>query len=161
MASLRSLSTFLLVPIFVCAGIGPFAQSSPSGPTGPGIQEQSKPAPSKAPTPQQELQQVVAGAGSDRAALVRGLESYLKKYPDSPQRPQIFRALVEASLQLRDDARAMNYAERAVALAPDDMSLELLAIQLLDRYGDDAAMGRAITYASRVLEYVQRSDVDE
>jgi thiol-disulfide isomerase/thioredoxin len=115
----------------------------------------------KPPAPQQELQQVVSAAGSDRAALVRGLEAYLKKYPDSPQRPQIYRALVEASLQLRDDARAMDYAERAVTLAPDDMSLELLAIQLLDRHGDGAAMARAITYASRVLEYVQRSALDE
>jgi thiol-disulfide isomerase/thioredoxin len=154
----------MLASIFVLAGSGSFAQS-PSGANGSGAslpQEQAKPAPpAKAPTPQQELQQVVSGAGSDRAALVRGLEAYLRKYPDSPQRPQIYRALVEASLQLRDDARAMNYAERAVALAPEDMSLELLAIQLLDRYGDDAAMGRAVTYASRVLDYVQRSDIDE
>ncbi len=74
--------------------------------------------PVKAPTAAEELQQAIANAGNDRAALVRNLEAYLVKYPDSPQRPQIYRALVEANLQLRDTARAADYAERVVALAP-------------------------------------------
>ena len=53
----------------------------------------------------EELQQAISNAGSDRAALARNLEAYLVKYPDSPQKPQIYRALVEAHLQLRDTTR--------------------------------------------------------
>jgi thiol-disulfide isomerase/thioredoxin len=108
-----------------------------------------------------ELQQALDSAGNDRAALVRNLENFLKKYPESRQRPQIYRALVEASLQLRDNARATDYAERIVALAPDDMSITLLAIQLLERNGDEAALRRAINYSARVLAYVDRAAINE
>ncbi|MDQ1407996.1 MAG: hypothetical protein QOG55_3625 [Acidobacteriaceae bacterium] len=126
-----------------------------------------KPAPEKnvpavkAPTAAEELQQAIASAGNDRAALVRNLEAYLVKYPDSPQRPQIYRALVEANLQLRDTARAADYAERVVALAPDDMSITLVAIQLLQRSGDEAGLRRAVSYAGRVLGFVERTSLDE
>src|SRR5579872_3321764 len=79
-----------------------------------------KPAVEKTPTAAEELQQTIDAAGNDRAALVRNLEGYLVKYPEASQRPQIYRALVEASLQLRDTAKAAGYAERVVALTPED-----------------------------------------
>jgi thiol-disulfide isomerase/thioredoxin len=123
-----------------------------------------KPAPKaapKQPTPDEELQHAIDSAANDRAALLRNLEGYLKKYPDSPQRPQIYRALVEASLQLRDNGRASDYAERVVALAPEDMSMTLLTIELLERNGDETALRRAVNYATRVLEYVERSSADD
>jgi thiol-disulfide isomerase/thioredoxin len=111
-------------------------------------------------SPEEELQSAVENAGSDRAALVRNLEAYLKKYPESQQRPQIYRALVEASMQLRDTVRAADYAERTVSLTPNDMSITLLAIQLLERNGDEAGLRRAVNYSSRVLEYVESTSVE-
>ena len=107
-------------------------------------------------SPEEELQKTIDAAGSDRAALVRNLENYLKKYPQSSSRPQIYRALVEADLQLQDNVRASEYAERIVALAPEDMSMKLLAIQMLERNGDEAALKRATSYATSVLDYIQR-----
>lgn len=118
-------------------------------------------APAKVPPSTEELQQAINSAGSDRAALARNLEAFLVKYPDSPQRPQIYRALVEANLQLRDTARAAEYAERIVALTPDDMSITLVAIQLLQRSGDEAGLRRATEYAGRVLAFVDRTALDE
>src|SRR6266851_10478482 len=82
-------------------------------------------APAKQPAPEEQLQQAINNSGNDRAALVRNLETFLKENPDSRQRPQIYRALVEASLQLRDNARAAAYAERIVALSPDDISMTI------------------------------------
>ena len=111
----------------------------------------------KQPSPEEELQQAISKAGNDRAALVRNLEVFLKEYPDSRQRPQIYRALVEASLQLRDNARAADYGERIVALSPDDISMTILTIQLLEQNGDEAALRRAANYATHVLEFVERS----
>jgi thiol-disulfide isomerase/thioredoxin len=108
----------------------------------------------KPPSPEEELQQAIDNAGNDRAALVRNLEAFLKKYPESPQRVKIYRALVEACLQLRDTPRATDYAERIVALTPEDMSMTLLTIQLLERGGDEAALRRATNYSSRVLEFI-------
>src|SRR5258708_2387932 len=115
----------------------------------------------KQPSPEEELQQAISKSGNDRAALVQNLEAFLKEYPDSRQRLRIYRALVEASLQLRDDARAAAYAERIVALSPDDISMTILTIQLLERNGDEAALRRASNYATRVLEFVERSSFEE
>src|SRR6266849_8963449 len=114
-------------------------------------------APPKQPSAEEQLQQAINNAGNDRAALVRNLETFLKEVPDSRQRPQIYRALVEASLQLRDNTRAANYAERLIALNPGDISMTILTVQLLERIGDEAALHRAINYATRVLEFVEAS----
>ena len=120
-----------------------------------------QPPAAKALSETEELQQAIDRAGNDRAALVRNLEDFLKDYPESRQRPQIYRALVEASLQLRDSPRATDYAERIVALTPEDISMTLLAIQLLERNGDEAALRRALNYSSRVLDYVNRTSSGE
>jgi thiol-disulfide isomerase/thioredoxin len=120
-----------------------------------------QPASPKALSESEELQQAIDRAGNDRVSLVRNLEEFLKDYPESRQRPQIYRALVEASLQLRDSPRAADYAERIVALTPEDMSMTMLAIQLLERNEDEAALRRALNYSTRVLDYVNRSSAGE
>jgi len=109
------------------------------------------------PTERQELQKAIETAANDRAALVRNLEAFLKKYPESSQRPQIYRAIVESSLQLRDFPSALEYSERLVSLNPDDVSNTVLTIQLLNRYGDVPGYRRAVFYCSRVLEYVDHT----
>jgi thiol-disulfide isomerase/thioredoxin len=123
--------------------------SQSSAPKSADKQAQQKPL-----SPDEELQQAIDNAGNDRAALVRNLEAFLKKYPEAPQRVKIYRALVEATLQLRDMTRAADYAERIVALTPDDMSMTVLAIQLLERNGDEAGLRRATSYSTRVLDYI-------
>src|SRR6266478_7706968 len=118
-------------------------------------------APATQPSSEKQLQQAINNSGNDRVALVRNLEAFLKENPDSRQRPQVFRALVEACLKLRDDARAAAYAERIVAFSPNDISMTILTIQLLERSGDEAALRRATSYATRVLEFVERSSAGD
>lgn len=135
-----------------------FAQSAPQNPTAPPKKTTST---QRQLSPSDELQQTIESAGNDRAALVRNLETYLQKYPQAPERPQIFRALVEACLQLRDTPKAASYAERIVSLTPEDMSITLLTIQLLEKTGDDPALHRALNYSTRVIEYVKNSSDSE
>ena len=144
-----ALCFFLLASNALLAGRS-FAQNDKQPPT-------SSKSSAKQPSPEEQLQQAISSAGTDRAALVRNLEAYLKDYPDSRQRPQIYRALVEASMQLRDDVRAAGYAERIVALDPEDISMTILTIQLLERAGDEAALRRATSYATLVLGFVDRN----
>ena len=120
-----------------------------------------KQAAAKPLSPAEELQKAISDAGNDRAALVKNLQGYLEKYPEAPERPQIYRALVEACMQFHDDGCATNYAERIVSLTPGDNSMALLAIQLLERAGDAASVGRAVTYATRVYESVKNSPIAE
>jgi thiol-disulfide isomerase/thioredoxin len=161
------LSVLLLSPVSAIL-ISAQDQNKPATPPTPEAQNQTqKPSPEKnvsppkALSPSEELQQTINATGNDRAALVRNLEAYLVKYPESPQRPQIYRALVEASLQLRDINRAADYAERIVALMPEDISITLVAIQLLQRTGDEAALRRAVNYAGRVLTFVTKTAMDD
>jgi thiol-disulfide isomerase/thioredoxin len=149
----------LLACFALCAPA--FCQDTPKPDPLP-AQPSQQPAPEKRPvspevTERQDLQKAIDEAANDRAALVKNLEAFLKKYPESAQRPQIYRALVESSLQLRDFTRAVDYSERLVALNPDDISNTVLTIQLLDRYGDAPGYRRAVFYCSRVLEYVDHT----
>jgi len=161
------LSAILLSPVSAIL-ISAQDQNKPATSPIPEAQNQTqKPSPEKnisqpkALSPSEELQQTINATGNDRAALVRNLEAYLVKYPESPQRPQIYRAMVEASLQLRDITRAADYAERIVALMPEDMPITLVAIQLLQRTGDEAALRRAVNYAGRVLTFVEKTAKDD
>ncbi len=108
-----------------------------------------------------ELQKALNSAGNDRAALVRDLKDYLRRFPDAPRRPAIDRALVEACQQLRDDECALDYSEQLIALQPDDSEMMLLAVAILQRRGDDASLIRASGYVSRVLDRVQKSTPGE
>jgi thiol-disulfide isomerase/thioredoxin len=159
-------SVILLSPVSA-ALISAQDRNKPATPPAPEAQNQAlRPSPEKnisqpkSLSASEELQQTISVAGNDRVALVRNLEAYLVKYPESPQRPQIYRALVEASLQLRDVTRAADYAERIVALTPEDISITLVAIQLLQRTGDEAGLRRAVNYAGRVLTFVAKSETD-
>ena len=108
-----------------------------------------------------ELQKALNSAGNDRAALVHNLKDYLRRFPDAPRRTAIDRALVEACQQLRDDDCALDYSEQLIALQPDDSEMMLLAVQILQRRGDDASLIRASGYVSRVLDRVQKSTAEE
>ena len=110
---------------------------------------------------QQDLQKAIEQASNDRAALMHNLMDFLKKYPQTSQRPQIYRAIVESSLQLRDFSTATEYAERMVALDPGDLSTNVLSVQLLERYGDAAGWRRAANYCTRVIELIGRESANE
>src|SRR5260370_36316359 len=69
--------------------------------------------------------------------------------------------MVERSLQVRDFAKATEYAERMVALDPGDLSTNLLSVQLLERYGDAAGWRRAANYCTRVIELIGRESANE
>jgi len=112
-------------------------------------------------SPAEELQRAIADAGNDRTQLVTNLKGYLDRYPEARERPQIYRALVEACMQFKDDGCAMDYAERIVALTPDDTSMTLLAVQLLERNGDQAALRRAVTYVTRVNDSVRGTPISD
>jgi thiol-disulfide isomerase/thioredoxin len=154
----------LAVPSGCLANSPAFVQqieSQTATPQGTKSAAPKQPLATKALSETAELQQAIDRAGNDRATLVRNLEDFLKDYPESRQRPQIYRALVEASLQLRDSSRATEYAERIVALTPEDISMTMLAIQLLERNGDEAALRRALSYSTRVLDYVNRTSAGD
>jgi len=124
--------------------------STPAGKEAPGA------AANKASDAATELQRAIAEAGNDRVALVRNLEDYLRRFPDSPHQIQVYRVLAEASMQVRDQPRALAYAERIIALRPDDSPMMLFAVDLLERLGDEHSLTKAVGYVTRVLDRVEK-----
>ena len=114
-----------------------------------------------APDPEAELQQAVQSAGNDRAAFVRNLEEYLKKYPETPRKAEIYHALVDPEIQLRETTKAIEYAERSVEANPSDTEMMMIAANLLELQGDDASLQRAIGYVTTVLESVQTASIED
>lgn len=111
--------------------------------------------------PELELQRALSEAGNDRAAVVRNLKGYLQKFPDAPRKAAVYRAIVESCEQLQDSACALDYAERLVALHPDDSEMMMLAVGLLQEQGDEASLDRASGYVTRVLDRIQKASLAE
>src|SRR5580698_3440700 len=115
----------------------------------------------KEPDAEDELQKALASAGNDSAALIRNLKDYLRKFPDAPKKASVYRALVEACQQIRDDTCALEYAERLIGVRPDDSQMMLLAVNLLQQQADDASLVRAAGYVTRVLDRVEKALPDD
>jgi tetratricopeptide (TPR) repeat protein len=113
-----------------------------------------------APDPDVELQIVVRQAGNDPAVLVKSLQAYLAKYPDSPRKGAIYRALLESEMNLHNQKSALEYAEKVIAIQPEDSQSMYLAVTLLEKMPDEASRLRAIEYDTRLLERVSKADPD-
>lgn len=111
--------------------------------------------------PEAELQKALATAGNDSAALARNLKGYLQQFPDAPRKAAVYRALVEACEQLRDNPCALDFAERLIAVHPDDTQMMLLAVNLLEQQGGAASLTRAGGYLTRVLDRVEKTPPEE
>jgi len=112
----------------------------------------------KVEDPDAALDRAVREAGNDRAALVRKLQQYLDRFPDAPRKTAVYRALVESCEQLNDSACALQYAELLIANRPDDSEMMLVAVNLLDKRGDDESLRRAAGYLTRVIDRVEKSN---
>ncbi len=108
--------------------------------------------------PDAELQLLVRQAGNDSATLVKTLEDYLVKYPDSPRRAAIYRALLESEMNLHNQKSALDYAEKVIAIQPEDSQSMYLAVTLLEKLPDEASQLRAIDYDTRLLDRVSKAD---
>jgi len=74
------------------------------------VAQAQAPAPA-APTQQEQtdLMKAVGEGQNSPLDMVRALEGYLEKYPDSVQKLDLYRSLTRASMDVRDDARIVKY----------------------------------------------------
>jgi thiol-disulfide isomerase/thioredoxin len=148
---------FISAPAFGTQQQAPPAKVPPAAPPAASTTQNAAPA----VDPEVELKSTIEAAGNDRAAFVRNLEEYLKRYPKTPRKAEILRALIDANLQLREPAKALDAAERSLAIDPEDTSTLMVAANLLEQQGGDAALARAIGYVTRVYERVEKTPVED
>src|SRR6266851_7426023 len=121
---------FALAALSLVAAAGQAPSPQPAAPAAQSKDPAPQPgqATKKPSDPEAELQRSINEAGNDRAALVRNLEDYLLRFPDAPRKLQVYHAIVESAMQLRDQRRALEYAERIIALRPEDAEMMLFAV---------------------------------
>jgi thiol-disulfide isomerase/thioredoxin len=82
---------------------------------------------------QEDLRTALSEGSSSAVDLIRALETHLAKYPDSPKKADLIRALAKAAVQAKDQKRVAKYGEQALARDPGD-------IQMLDAVCRSAVM---------------------
>jgi thiol-disulfide isomerase/thioredoxin len=102
-----------------------------------------------------ELSNALAEAGTSQIDFVRALENHLARYPKSPKKPEIERALTKAAIEMKDDRRVILYGERVLDRETGDpQMLERLARALLSSDARDSSE-RALKYAKRYQDQVE------
>jgi thiol-disulfide isomerase/thioredoxin len=126
------------------------AQQPPFTPEHPAQQPPVQPkAPSDAE--QKDLMKAVNDAANSPMDLVRTLEAYLQKYPETVQRPDIESTIAKAAIDLKDNQRIVLYGERVLSRTKDDVLMLDRVAQSLLALGGVENTQKAIQYA-RTLE---------
>jgi thiol-disulfide isomerase/thioredoxin len=110
-----------------------------------------------APDESQQLSQAVAEAGNSPVDFIRALEGHLAKYPNSPRRNEIERALVKAAIEAKDDKRIIEYGERVLAREPGDAQVLDKVIRALLVSSAPDTSERALKYAKQYEEALRQT----
>ncbi len=100
---------------------------------------------------QQDLMKAVSEGANSPVEMVRAMEAYLAKYPNSSQKAQIYRTLTLGAFEMRDDARIVKYGVPALDGAPQDPVLLDRVTKSLLAMGDAEHARQAVKFA-RVYE---------
>ena len=112
-------------------------------------------------TEQEHLRTVLGQSSNSPQDIIRALELHLAKFPNSPKRADIERALAKAAIDTKDERRIALYGEKVLQRDPDDTSILDQVCRALIRMGDKESAGRALEYARRYEKAVASSQVDK
>lgn len=103
-----------------------------------------------------DLGKALAEAGSSQVDFVRALENHLSKYPKTAKRAELERALVKASIEIRDGKRVVQYGENVLkAEAVNIELLERVSFYLLAEESKERSE-RALAYAKKLEEVARQ-----
>jgi thiol-disulfide isomerase/thioredoxin len=134
-----------------------------------GVQAAQRPATDSAAPPQavakpsleeqesQALQDAVRSSGDNPQALIKNLEGFLQRFPESTRREQVLQVIYNSALRGNDPQTAIEYGEKLLGLKPGDAELLSSLVDLLDRQGDAFSRVKALHYA---MTFVDRAEVE-
>jgi len=112
------------------------------------------------PGEQQELSNALAEAGNSSHEFLAALEAHLKKYPKTPSRFELERAITKSAIEIKDNPRIVQYGEQVLAQDPEDLAtLDAVSRALLASGKPDKALPYAQRYekALRALDQTEMS----
>ncbi len=110
---------------------------------------------------EEHLHRALSEAGTSPVEFIRAIENHLEKFPQSPRRPDLERALVKAAIDAKDDRRILVFGERVLERDKDDLEILDRVTTLLIARGDAESATRALEYARRYGEVVRSVQNDE
>lgn len=93
---------------------------------------------------------------NDPQALIKGLEDFLARFPQSARRGQILRTIYAQALQANDQRKGIETGEKLLELNPEDPDLLSALTDLYGRHADAASRAKALTYATRFVEHAEK-----
>jgi len=105
---------------------------------------------------QQDLDRALAEAGANPLEYLHAIEKHLERYPASARRPELERAAVRAAMEANDDGAVVEFGERVLARAPDDLPVLDRVAKALAAADSKDGWERAIKYARRYEELVRQ-----
>jgi thiol-disulfide isomerase/thioredoxin len=137
----------LLIPISL-RGV-PAAQNPPTHSAAPA---QAAPKPSPEEQESQALQDAVRSSEDNPQVLIKNLEGFLERFPESTRREQVLQFIYKSALRANDPQTAIKYGEKLLGLKPDDPALLSSLVDLLDQQEDASSRAKALQYAMRFVE---------
>ena len=162
-ARLRAKATSLVLAT-LCLASALRAQPSPLDEKDPAAKPQEsttrplteKPAPSPNPSEEETLRKLSELSPHDPQALIKGLEDFLGRFPESPRREQVLRTLYRQALEANDPSKAIAAAEKLLERNAEDPDLLSGLTDLYDRQTDSASRSKALGYATRFVEHAEK-----
>ncbi len=154
-AAAWSLAT-LLTPTLASAG-----QNAPASAPRPPALGAKKPAPAS-PTADEEAQalaEAIESASGNPQALIKNLEDFLVRFPNTARRQPVLQTILKQALEANDPRKAVVYTEKLLDLEPDDPNLLVTLVEFLDQTGppaDAASLSTAAQYATRFVERAEK-----
>ena len=120
--------------------------------------QEKKPTPRPAPALEESdaLDKALQVASNDPQALIKSLEDFLARFPQSARREQVLRTIYKQALQANDPRKAAATAEKLLELDPDDPDLLSGIVDLLGRQNDAASREKAVGYATRFIASAEK-----
>jgi thiol-disulfide isomerase/thioredoxin len=103
---------------------------------------------------QKHLRDAIAEAGNSNIEFVHALESHLQKYPKTPSREELERAIAKAAIELKDNPRIVTYGERVLARNGDEIDILEKVTRALLAGKDKESSEKALKYAQRLEKSV-------
>jgi len=162
------------IPVFAGGQNGPSAptpkiapanasgQKTPPAPAPAGAPaaKQKPPASTPAEDESEALGRAVNSAQSDPQALIKNLENFLTRFPQSQRREQVLRTIYDQALKANDPHTAATYAGKLLEIHPDDPGLLSTLVDLSYREGNVASLERAALYATRFIHHAEKMAAD-
>jgi thiol-disulfide isomerase/thioredoxin len=142
---------FLSLLCALCAAPGWRAAQGPAAPAG------APPATplSSGAQESEALQEAVRSSADNPQALIKNLEEFLRRFPQSARREQVLEAIYESARRGNDSQTAIEYGGELLKLRPNDAGLLSSLVELLDRQENALGRAQALEYTTN---FVQRAE---